>query len=109
MVRTVAQQLDAAAREQPENIVLVGPSGDLTWRQLDVRAGAVAESLLDDGINPGDRIAIATEDIIDTGIGIIAGLKVGAAITPMNPRLSDSDRRAILDVLKPARVVGHAG
>jgi long-chain acyl-CoA synthetase len=105
MDQTVAQKLDAAARDYPEKIVLIGPHGEMTWRELDARAGAVARSLSDKGTGPGDRLAIATDNITDSAIGIIAGLKLGAAITPLNPRLSEVDKQAVLDVLKTARVI----
>lgn len=114
MTDTVAQRLDAAARDNPDKIVLIGPAGPVTWEKLDGRAGAVARSLADEGVAPGDRLAIATEDITDTVIGILAGLKVGAAIAPINPRLGDDDKKAIFGVLGEARVLdrlpdGEAG
>lgn len=105
MTRTVAQKLDAAARENPDKIVLIGPGAAMSWRALDGRAGAVARSLGAEGIGPGDRLAIATDNITDTAIGILAGLKLGAAITPLNPRLSEDDKRAVLGVLKTAHVL----
>jgi len=105
MEQTVAQKLDAAARDYPDNIVIIGPAGQMSWRELDARAGAVAQWLDDEGTKPGDRLAIATDNITDTAIGIVAGLKLGAAITPLNPRLSEGDKRAVLDVLKSARVL----
>ena len=107
MGQTVAQKLDAAARENPDKIVIVGPAGKMSWRELDGRAGAVAQTLSDQGTNLGDRLAIATDNITDTAIGIVGGLKIGAAITPLNPRLSGGDKRAVLDVLKTARVIEH--
>jgi long-chain acyl-CoA synthetase len=67
----------------------------------------VAQSLANDGIIPGDRLAIAADNITDTVIGILAGLKTGAAITPLNPRLNESDKNAVLAVLKTARVIEH--
>ena len=105
MVQTVAQKLDAAAQEYPDKIVMIGPAGAMSWCELDARAGAVARSFSDQGTRPGDRLAIATDSITDTAIGIVAGLKLGAAITPLNPRLSERDKQAVLDVLKTARVL----
>ena len=105
MGQTVAQKLEVAARENPDKIVIVGPAGEMSWCELDARAGAVAQTLAEDGTKPGDRLAIAADTITDTVIGIVAGLKVGAAITPLNPRLSENDKGAVLDVLKTARVL----
>src|SRR5690606_8259670 len=72
MARTVAQWLDSAAHASPGKAVLTGPRGALTWRELDARAGAVARHLRDEGVGPGDRLAIATEDLTDMAIGIVA-------------------------------------
>lgn len=105
MTDIVAQRLDNAARDNPDKIVLIGPSGPVTWQVLAGRAGAVAQSLADEGVMPGDRLAIATEDITDTVIGILAGLKVGAAIAPINPRLGSDDKKAILTVLGDVRTL----
>jgi long-chain acyl-CoA synthetase len=107
MAQTVAQKLDAAARENPDKIVIVGPTGQMSWRELDARAGAVAQFLSDEGAKPGDRLAIATDNITDTVIGVVAGLKLGAAITPLNPRLSEGDKKDVLDVLKTARMIEY--
>lgn len=114
MAETVAQRLDREAQANPDKIVLVGPTGPVSWSALEARAGAVAQSLLDDGIEVGERLVIATEDITDTAIGIIAGLKAGAAITPMNPRLGAEEKQAILGVLGKTRTLhtlpkGEAG
>lgn len=105
MAGTVAQRLYREARRNPDNVVLIGPDGPVTWRMLDGRAGAVARSLLDEGVEPGERLAIATEDITETVIGIIAGLKVGAAIAPINPRLNQDEKQVIFDVLGTPRVL----
>lgn len=102
MTPTVAQRLDHAARSNPDKVVLLAPDGPVTWRTLDGRAGAVAKSLQENGIEPGERLAIATDDIADTVIGILAGLKVGAAITPINARVAADEKKAILSVLKNA-------
>jgi len=105
MAQTLAQWLDSAARRSPDKIVVTGPRGALTWRALDGRAGAVARSLRDDGVGPGDRLAIATGDLTEMVVGIIAGLKTGAAIAPLNPRLNAAEKREILDALGSARVL----
>lgn len=99
MAGTVAQRLDEAARGNPDKTVIIGPTGPITWHTLDGRAGAVARHLMDSGIQPGERLAIATDDIVDTAIAIIAGLKVGAAIAPVNPRLSAEEKQVIFGVL----------
>jgi long-chain acyl-CoA synthetase len=65
----------------------------------------VAQSLADDGIAPGERLAVAQENITDMVVGIIAGLKVGAAIAPINPRLGSEEKQTIFDVLGSARIL----
>ena len=105
MVQTVSQKLDAAARKFPSNEVLISPERAMSWGELDLRAGAVARSLVEKGLRPGDRLAITMEDIVDNVIGILAGLKVGAAIAPINPRLSANEKSTILKVLKTNQVL----
>jgi len=100
-----AHRLDAAAREFADRVVLHRGDAALTWAGLDARARATARLISGLGVAPGGRIALALDDPLDMAIGLIAGLKAGLAVAPLNARLADADRAAILAELGAAPVL----
>jgi long-chain acyl-CoA synthetase len=110
MAANIARLLESAATEWPSKPVLVSDhlSDDaaLDWAAVERRAAAVAARLSADGIGPGARIALSLEEPRDLIIGLFAGLKAGCTVAPLNPRLTEAERRAILDDLRPALVLG---
>jgi len=107
MTANIASSFDAAAVTHADKIVLVGGQRSYTWRDLDLKAGAVAAFLQSKGILPGQRVAICFDDPLDTIIGVFGGLKAGCVITPFNARLKPEERDQVLSLLNPAMVLGH--
>ena len=93
--------LEANARVRPGKPAIIHNGKTITWRRLDGRAGAVAASLAGQGIKPGDRVAVHLKDPADLTVAVIGALKTGATVTPLNPRLSDDEREAIVADLAP--------
>lgn len=58
---------------------------DLSYRDLDERAKAVASRLLVRGVKPGDIIGLCLERTPDLVVGMLAILKAGAAYLPLDP------------------------
>ncbi|NKB21997.1 MAG: AMP-binding protein [Alphaproteobacteria bacterium] len=105
MTANIALSFDAAAAAHSDKTILVGPQRSYTWRELDLKAGAVAAGLQSDGIAPGQRLAICFEDPLDTIIGVFGGLKAGCVITPFNARLKAEERDQVLSLLDPTMVL----
>ena len=105
MTANIASSFDAAAATYAEKTVLVGGQRRYTWRELDLKAGAVAAFLQNAGILPGQRLAICFDDPVDTIIGVFGGLKAGCVITPFNARLKTEERDQVLSLLNPAMVL----
>ncbi|MFI5930586.1 amino acid adenylation domain-containing protein [Actinoplanes sp. NPDC051494] len=76
---------DMAAR-QPHAVALLAGDEQLTYRQLDERAGAVAAGLGALGIAPGSRIGVCLERDAELVITLLGVLKAGCAYVPMDPR-----------------------
>ena len=55
-----------------------------TFRDLDNRANQVARHLIDQGIAPGDRVALLFDKTVETYVALLAVLKAGAAYVPLD-------------------------
>ena len=105
MAANIASSFDAAALTHADKTVLIGDQRSYTWRDLDLKAGAVATFLQSIGIMPGQRLAICLDDPLDIIIGVFGGLKAGCVVTPFNARLKPEERDQVLSLLNPALVL----
>ncbi len=105
MSANFARLLEETARRWADKPVLISGASAIDWTGFEERAGALAKSLADDGVGPGDRLAIGLEDPAELIIAVFGALKTGASVTPLNPRLTGDERARILDDLEPVRVV----
>jgi long-chain acyl-CoA synthetase len=104
----IAQAFEAVARREPRKPVLICGDVALDWRTLDRRAGGFAARLAGDGVKSGDSIALTSADPVEVVVGILGGLKAGAAVAPLNPRLSSDETRVILAELGPQAIYADA-
>jgi long-chain acyl-CoA synthetase len=100
-----AARLIAAARRRPEELALVWDGGALSWRELEARAGGVAQRLARDGVGPGDVVALLLPNTWGFVAALWGGLALGATVAPLNPLLAGEERARILDHLAPTVVV----
>ena len=57
----------------------------MTYRDLDKRANRVARYLIDQGIEPGDRVGLLFDKSVETYVALLAVMKVNAAYVPLDP------------------------
>jgi O-succinylbenzoic acid--CoA ligase len=87
--------LDVAARERPDAPAVNG----VTYAELDARASALAG-----GIPAGARVA-TTLGGLDFAVLMHALPRVGGRLVPLNTRLTERERQAVLDSAQPALVL----
>jgi len=104
----VSEYLRASATNNPDGVALVEHRPgrrELTWRQFDEAADAVARGLSGRGLVAGQRVAIVMANRIDLPIAYYGILRGGMVAVPINPRsttreigrmLSDSVARVVL-------------
>ena len=109
MADHLAQLLEAEARKRPGKKVLLSAGEAVDWRRFEGMAGAVASSLASDGIGRGSRVALCLEDPVDIVIALFGGLKAGATVLPVSPRLAEGERERILADFAPDRRIGATG
>ena len=105
----LAQLLEDEARKRPGKPVLLSDAGPVDWRRFERRAGTVAASLASRGIGRGSRVALGLEDPARLVVALFGGLKAGATVLPLNPRLAARERERILDDFAPDRLIEAIG
>ena len=84
--------LARAARIQPDRIALRTADGtNTTYAELHARAAGVAAALLERGVAPGDRVALAlpSDELV---VALHACLHLGAVAVPVDLRLTEAER-----------------
>jgi len=84
---TIGQALDEAAERWPEAeaIVSLAQGVHWSWRELAIRADAMAAGLLDLGLEPGDRIGIWSPNCAEWVLTQHAAARIGLILTTINP------------------------
>ncbi len=89
--------LQRAAASAPAAIAVETPRGACSYAQLHERARAGAAELEARGGIPGERVAIALPAGLDFAVALHACLLLGAVAVPVDLRLGERERAAIVD------------
>jgi o-succinylbenzoate---CoA ligase len=85
-----------AGRKHPDRVAIEGPSRALTYPQLSEEAIGVAGALQRDGVQPGDRVAVALSEVEDFAVALHGCFLAGAVAVPVDLRLTEEERAARL-------------
>ncbi len=97
----------AAAR--PAALAIRDAAGDLAFAGLDRAVDAVAAALQEEGVAPGDRVALLAGPSAEA-IGLLAGiLRAGAVAVPLGTRLTAREVGAALAAMTPALLLHDPG
>ena len=83
--RCVHQLIEAQTERTPDAIAVVFREQELTYRELDRRAGELAHELRGLGVGPEIMVGICADRSIEMLVGLLAILKAGGAYVPMDP------------------------
>ena len=107
MTVNVSDYLRDAASTDPDGVALVehrAQRREVTWRELDDAADAIARGLSARGLVAGQRVAVVMANRIDLPIAYFGILRGGMVAVPINPRSTTREiGRMLADSL--ARVV----
>ncbi|MCQ9424676.1 amino acid adenylation domain-containing protein [Pseudomonas sp. LJDD11] len=101
----IHQLIEQSAAAQPQRIAAVSGEQQIDYQSLNERANAVAQVLLEHGVQTDQRVGVIADRSTDMLVGILAVLKAGAAYLPLEPEqprerldfmLLDSDVRLVL-------------
>ena len=96
------------ATGRPDAGALSGPSGDVTYAELGSLTGRQAALLLDAGVEPGDRVGVASANDVAFVVGYLGALHAGAVVVPLNPSAPPAELERELAAVGP-RLVLAAG
>jgi benzoate-CoA ligase family protein len=88
-----------------ERIALCLADGDLTYAEVDRRAGRVAAALRELGVRPEERVFLALPDGADYVATLFGILKLGAVAVMINPALSADRLSGLIDYCSPRLAV----
>ena len=82
---------DRRVEHQPHRPAVADASQTLSNAQLLERVHAAAEQLCDLGIGAGDVVAVRLRNRVEFVVLLFASWRLGAAVTPVNPSLTDEE------------------
>jgi len=87
-VRTIVEALDRAVRLFPGVVALETPEGDVTYAEMAELVEGAAERLLEEGLVPGDRLAVCLRNGLDIVVAIWAAARAGLVFVGLSTRLA---------------------
>jgi long-chain acyl-CoA synthetase len=99
MTMSVAVVLADAAARRPKHPAIIHQAGQVTYEQLWEQAGRYASALYDNGVRPGDRVAMRLEDGPQFAAVYFGILSAGGVVIPLNTTLKEAE---IVHVLSDA-------
>src|SRR5690242_8354661 len=91
--------IEAQAAARPQDIAAHCEGEAITYGELNRQANRLATLLRQQGVAPGDHVALFVERSIPMLVGMLAALKVGAAYIPQHVGITPTAQlRHIMDV-----------
>lgn len=91
----VQEFLESSADRLPDKVALIGDGQRLTYAEVEAQANRLANTLLAQGLQRGDRVVLFLPNCLELAIAIFAVLKAGGVFVPLNPS-TKSDKCAYI-------------
>jgi acyl-CoA synthetase (AMP-forming)/AMP-acid ligase II len=88
------------ARENPDRIALLWGKRSLSWGNLNDYVHGTCRALKEIGVRPNNRFAVLSTNTLETIIILLSAWRAGASVLVLDPALSLSIGRKILDQYK---------
>lgn len=98
--RTLHERFFALAEAEPERVALIGADGELTYRELALRARRIAGLLVRNGVRPGDTVAITLPKGPGQAPAVLGVLAAGATYVPVGVDQPPHRRAAMHDAAR---------
>ena len=96
------------AAEAPERPAVLHGDERATRGELERRSNRLARAYAEQGVGPGALVTLALPNGIEFLTATLAVWKLGGSPQPISARLPEAERRAIVELAKPALLVGVA-
>lgn len=84
---------------------LICDGREISWTELDQRAAGFAQSLAEQGLGPGDRIATLLPNHWSFAVALLGILKLGATAATLHPTLKPEELAEVMADLQPRLLV----
>ncbi|QKT12788.1 non-ribosomal peptide synthetase [Rhodococcus sp. W8901] len=102
---TLVDLFDTQVADAPDAPAIVAAAERLSYAEFDARVNRLARRLIEMGVGPESRVALAMRRSVELLVGMYAVAKAGGAYVPIDPD-HPADRTAyILDTAQPACVL----
>ena len=106
--KLLAQSVDHAADRYPDTVAFVYQSETLNYAEVAQAATRLANALVAQGVERGDRVGIFCNKSLHSAVAIYGILKAGAAYVPIDPQAPVIRIREILAKCGVRHIVSHA-
>jgi acyl-CoA synthetase (AMP-forming)/AMP-acid ligase II len=93
----IGEIINVNANKYPNKLALKDKRRHLTFKQLNERTNKLANGILNNGIQKGDKIAILSNNCVEFMELYVAAAKGGFIIVPLNFRLHPDDISYIIN------------
>src|SRR6202012_433515 len=97
------------AQSCPERTALIAEGAEVTYAELDAEANWIARRLYAAGGRRGSPAARTIPPRREQVVLVHALMKVGAALLPLSPRLTEAERATIIDLVEPMVALADPG
>jgi len=96
------------AERDPEGVAVVHEGERISRRELERQSNRLARDYVARGVRAGDLVTLGLPNGVEFFVACLATWKLGATPQPISSRLPALERRAILELARPALAVGVA-
>ena len=100
------RRLADLAAADPDRPAVTDEHRTVTRAELEALASDTAEAFAELGVGQGDIVVLALPNSVEFIAAMIAAWKVGATPTPVSSRLPKRELDGIIELAKPALIVG---
>jgi long-chain acyl-CoA synthetase len=95
--RTVVDVLDRAVHRFGDRTFLTAPEGEVTVAELAELVEGAVERLAEEGVGPGDRLAVVGHNGLDLAVALFACARVGAVLVGLSTRAAPDQWAYLLE------------
>ncbi|KLU16148.1 hypothetical protein AFK69_19165 [Xenorhabdus sp. GDc328] len=92
----IHQLFEQQAEKTPVATALIAGDQTLSYMELNIRANRLARQLIEQGVYPGEHVALLLERSIELVVAQLAILKAGAVYVPIDPGVPDERKNWLI-------------
>jgi amino acid adenylation domain-containing protein len=95
MLHLLHQVVDQSAERRPDKAAFSHAGQSISYEQLSLRANGLAATLIEAGVERGDRVGLLLPKALETAVSVYGCLKAGGIVVPLDS-LSPAERLAAI-------------